>query len=86
MEYSSYEKSVFTITRLLNLHFLKLWHFNFSNFQTTFVKFFMKEPPGLKELIKFCRFTNIYDLKFFDNETTDLWIIFQICIEEPFAS
>ena len=29
----------------------------------------------LKVLIKFYRFTNIYDLKFFGNETTALWIL-----------
>ena len=39
---------MFTITRLSNLHFLKFWHFNFSNFQTTFVKIFTKKPPGFK--------------------------------------
>ena len=30
----------------------------------------------LKVLIKFYRFTNIYDLKFLGNETTALWIFF----------
>ena len=39
---------MFTITRSSNLHFLKFWHFNFSNFQTTFVKIFTKKPPGFK--------------------------------------
>ena len=34
-------------------------------------------------LIKFYGFTNIYDLKVLDNETTAL---FEICLEEPFAS
>ena len=46
---------MFTITRSLqvftitNLHFLKLWRFNFSNFQTNFVKIFTKKPPGFKK-------------------------------------
>ena len=30
----------------------------------------------MKVLIKFYRFTNIYDQKFLDNETTALWIFF----------
>ena len=41
-------KAVFTITRSSNIHFLKFWHFNFSNFQTTFVKIFTKKLPGFK--------------------------------------
>ena len=41
-------KKVFTITGSPNMHFLKFWHFNFSNFQTTFVKIFTKNPPGFK--------------------------------------
>ena len=41
-------KAVFTITRSSNIHFLKFWHFNFSNFQTTFVKIFTKKPPSFK--------------------------------------
>ena len=32
------------------------------------------------------RFTNIYDLKFPDNETTDVLIFFEIFMEERFAS
>ena len=48
MEYSSYEKAVFMITGSSNIHFLKFWHFNFSNFQTTFVKIFTKKPPSFK--------------------------------------
>ena len=51
----------------------------------------------MKVLIKFYRFTNIYDLRFFDNETTTLFFIFlfiylficlffEICTEEHFAS
>ena len=31
-----------------NIHFLKFWHFNFSNFQTNFVKIFTKKRPGFK--------------------------------------
>ena len=53
---------------------------------------FTKKPPGFKidfrSTDKFYRFTNIYDLKFFNNETT-LWNdslnFFEICREEPFA-
>ena len=40
----------------------------------------------LKVLIKFYRFNNIYDLKFLNKETTALWILFEICTEEPFTS
>ena len=43
----------------------------------------------LKVLIKFYRFTNIYDLKIFDNETMALWIFFfffETCTKERFAS
>ena len=40
----------------------------------------------MKLLIKFYRFTNIYDLKFLDIETTALWIFFLIRAEERFAS
>ena len=40
----------------------------------------------LKVLIKFYRFINTYDLKFLGNKTTALWIFFEICAEEPFAS
>ena len=39
---------MFTITGSSNIHFLKFWHFNFSNFQTTFVKIFTKKPPSFK--------------------------------------
>ena len=39
---------MFSITRSSNLHFLKFRHFNFFNFQTTFVKIFTKKPPGFK--------------------------------------
>ena len=53
---------------------------------------FTKKPPGFKidfrSTDKFYHFTNIYDLKFFNNETT-LWNdslnFFEICREEPFA-
>ena len=40
-------------------------------------------------LIKFYSFTNIYDLKFLDSETTGFWFFFfffEICTEERFAS
>ena len=36
--------------------------------------------------MQFYRFTNIYDLKFLGNETTALWIFFEIRTEERFAS
>ena len=75
----SYEKVVFTMTGSSNKHFLKFWHFNFSKFQTNFVKIFTKKPLGFKidfESTKFYYFINIYDLKFLDNETTALWIFF----------
>ena len=48
IEYSSYEKALFTITGLSNIQLLKFWLFNFSNFQTTFVKNFLEKLPGLK--------------------------------------
>ena len=48
IEHSSYEKAAFTITGSPDRHFLKFWHFNFSNFQTTFVKIFTKKLPGFK--------------------------------------
>ena len=48
IEYSSYEKAVFTITRFSNIRFLQIWHFDFSNFQTTFAKIFTKKPLGFK--------------------------------------
>ena len=48
IEYSSYGKALFTITRPSNIQLLKFWLFNFSNFQTTFVKNFMKKLPGFK--------------------------------------
>ena len=48
IEYSSYGKALFTITRPSNIQLLKFWLFNFSNFQTTFVKNVMKNLPGFK--------------------------------------
>ena len=83
-------KVVLTITGPSNIQLLKFWLFNFSNFQTTFVKNFMKNFQVskyiLNVLIKFYRFTNIYDLKFLDSETKALWIFFEICTEERFTS
>ena len=83
-------KAVLTITGPSNIQLLKFWLFNFSNFQTTFVKNFMKNFQVskyiLNVLIKFYRFTNIYDLKFLDSETKALWIFFEICTEERFTS
>ena len=50
----------------------------------------MKNLPCFRKvLIKFYHFTNIYNLKFLDNETTALEIfffVFLICTEERFAS
>ena len=66
--------AVFTITGSLNLQLLKFWLFNFSNFQTIFQFFFQVSKQTLKVLIKFYRFTYIYDLKFLDNETTILFL------------
>ena len=48
IEYLSYEKAVFTFTGPPNIQLLKFWLFNFSNFQTTFAKNFMKKLPGFK--------------------------------------
>ena len=48
MEYSSYEKAVFTITGPLNIQLLKFWLFTLSNFQMNFVKNFMEKIPGFK--------------------------------------
>ena len=50
------------------------------------LKNFQVSKNILKVLINFYRFTNIYDLKFLDTETTALWIFFEICTEERFAS
>ena len=81
---------MFTITGSSNVHFLKFWHFNFPNFQTTFVKIFTKKPAAFKinfeSTDKVLRIHQYYDLKFLDNETTGLWFFFEICTEEPFAS
>ena len=61
----------------------------FPTFKQLLSKFLRKNlqvsKQILKVLIKFYRFTNIYDLKLLDNETTALWI-FLTCTEEPFAS
>ena len=70
--------------------YFKFWHFNFPNFQTTFVKIFTKKPAAFKinfeSTDKVLRIHQYYDLKFLDNETTALWFFFEICTEEPFAS
>ena len=70
--------------------YFKFWHFNFPNFQTTFVKIFTKKPAAFKinfeSTDKVLRIHQYYDLKFLDNETTGLWFFFEICTEEPFAS
>ena len=69
------------------------WNSNnliFPTFEQLLSKFLRKNlqvsKQILKVLIKFYRFTNIYDLKFLDNETTALWFFFEICTEQPFAS
>ena len=48
IQYSSYEKAVFTITGSWNIQLLKFRLFNFSNFKTAFVKNVMKKFPGSK--------------------------------------
>ena len=70
MEYSSYEKVVFTITRLSNIQLLKFWLFNFSNFQTTFLKSFMEKLFVLNLhgrvffFLKFCQMREILKPQF----------------------
>ena len=90
IEYSSHEKAVFTITRSSKLHFLKFWRFNFSNFQTNFVKIFTKKRPGLQIYFestdKVLRIHQYLWSKFLGNETTALWPFFEICTGDPFAS
>ena len=86
----SYEKPLFTITGPSKIQLLKFWRFNFSNFQTTFVKNFMKNfrvsKYILKVLIKSYRFTNICDLKILYTQAAALWIFLEIFTEERFAS
>ena len=48
IEYSRYEKAVFTITGSSNIQLLKFWLFNSCFFQATFVKSFAKKIPGFK--------------------------------------
>ena len=83
-------KAVLTITGPSNIQLLKFWLFNFSNFQTTFVKNFMKNFQVskyiLKVLIKSYRFTNICDLKILYTQAAALWIFLEIYTEERFAS
>ena len=81
---------MFTVTRSSNLHFLKFWRFDFSNFQTTFVKIFTKRPPGFK--IDFEGTDKVLRIH------QDLWseisrqwnngplTFFEICTKEPFPS
>ena len=86
----SYEKPLFTITGRSSIQLLQFWRFNFSNFQTTFVKNFMKNFQFskyiLKVLIKSYRFTNICDLKILYTQAAALWIFLEISTEERFAS
>ena len=48
IQYSSYGKAEFTITWPSNIQLLRFWLFNFSNFQTIFVKNLLKIFPGFK--------------------------------------
>ena len=64
------------------------WNSNnliFPTFEQLLSKFLRKNlqvsKQILKVLIKLYRLTNIYDLKFLDNETTALWIFLKICTE-----
>ena len=82
---------MFTITRSSNLHFLKFRHFNFSNFQTTFVNFFTKKSPGFK--IDFESTDKVLRIhQYLWTEISRQWnngpltFFFEICTEEPFTS
>ena len=48
----------------------------FKRFLKILWKMFQFSKYILEVMIKFYRFTNIYDLKFLYNETTALWILF----------
>ena len=48
------------------------WHFNFSNFQTTFVKIFAKKPADFESVDKFLPIHQYLWPEFLDNETTAL--------------
>ena len=64
--------------------------FNILNFKRFLSRLLWKNLQVSKHIlevsINFYRFTNIYDLKFLDNEATTLWIFFEIYTEDPFAS
>ena len=91
---------MFAITRPSNIQFLKFWLFNFSTFLTfsslhfkqflskNLLEKFQVSKYILKVLIKFYRFTNIYDLKFLGNETTALWILLILlkCIDVTYSN
>ena len=68
MEYSSYGKAVFTITGRSNIQLLNPDFLTYPTLKQIFITNFMKV------LIEFYLFTNIYDLKFRDNETTAILI------------
>ena len=78
------------ITGRSNIKPLKFWLFNFSNFQTTFAKNFMKNIPGFK--IQFESTDKVLPLhqylwsEILENETTALLIFLKICPEECFDS
>ena len=65
--------------------------FYFSQLSYNFFQKFYEKTSGFKidsestdKVLPFSRF--IYNLKFLDNETTNLWFFFEICTEERFAS
>ena len=65
------------LQKFLSFPSLKWLPYLSLNFQTTFVKYFMKKLPSFEIYFgRTDRFTNIYDLKFPDNETTDVLILF----------
>ena len=78
---------MFAITGSSNIHILKFWHFNFSNFQTTFVKVFRNKSPGFK--IYFESTDKVLPLyQYLWSEIFRQWNngplnFFQICMEEP---
>ena len=81
---------MFTITGSSNIQLLKFWLFNFGlpTFKQILLRILWKNFQVskyiLKVLIKFYRFTNVYDLKFLDNKTTALWIFFWNLLRRAF--
>ena len=68
------------ITETSSIQLLKFWLLNFSDFQMTFFKKFMKKLSGFKIYFersdKVLPLTNIYNVTFLDNETTTLFFFF----------